>query len=254
VDGTPVLNKRKTTCPLKVALADGRQVISTHMCDIVIPGLPTTLVGHIVLELSIASLFGIRVLAEAGCTVKFDNQKCVVKYNSKIILVGMKDPMTDLWTLPIVSPAGTHTSLESEQDPFDNLRDKFLEKAAMLAAPIYENTQASKSEGKAMTALKNPPPSDQLGLFTHTVRTKANSIRFAHQSLCSPHLSTLLKAIRRNFLKGCHPNLTAKGVTQYLRFPSMDNFAREDTYLLFFEGISTLLLDNLSLSICFVFC
>jgi hypothetical protein len=104
MDSTPVHNKRKRTCPLKVALADGCRVMSTHMCDIIIPGLPTTLVGHIVPELSIPSLFGIHVLTEAGCTVKFDIKKCVVTYNGKIILIGMNDPMTDLWTLPIVGP------------------------------------------------------------------------------------------------------------------------------------------------------
>ena len=48
MDGIPVHNKQKTTCLLKVALADRRRVTSTHMCDIIIPGLPTTLVGHIV--------------------------------------------------------------------------------------------------------------------------------------------------------------------------------------------------------------
>jgi len=85
MDGTPVHNKQTTICPLKVALADRRRVMSTHMCDIIIPGLPTMLVGHSVPELSIASLFGIRVLTEAGCTVKFDSRKCVVKYNGKII-------------------------------------------------------------------------------------------------------------------------------------------------------------------------
>ncbi len=60
MEGTPVLNKQKTMRPLKVTLADGCQVLSMHMCDIVIPGLPTALVGHIAPELSIASLFGIR--------------------------------------------------------------------------------------------------------------------------------------------------------------------------------------------------
>jgi len=69
MDGTPVINKRPTTHPLKVALADGRIVVSTHMCDIKIDGLPTVLTGHIIPDLSIASLFGIRVLTEAGCTV-----------------------------------------------------------------------------------------------------------------------------------------------------------------------------------------
>jgi hypothetical protein len=56
MDGIPIHNKQKTTCPLKIAFANARRVMSTHMCDIIIPGLPTTLVGHIEPELSIASL------------------------------------------------------------------------------------------------------------------------------------------------------------------------------------------------------
>jgi hypothetical protein len=56
------------------------------MCDIIVPGLPTTLIGHIVPELSIASLFGIHVLPEAGCIVQFDNKKCLVHYKEKINL------------------------------------------------------------------------------------------------------------------------------------------------------------------------
>ncbi len=99
--------------PIDHALADGQQVMSTHMCDIIIPGLPTTLVTHIVSELSIASLFGIRVLTEAGCTVKFDIEKCVVKYNGKIILTGMKDPTTDLWTLPIIGSTGKTSPIDT---------------------------------------------------------------------------------------------------------------------------------------------
>ncbi len=75
MEGTPVLNKQKPMCPLKVALANGCWVLSTHMCDIVIPGLPLTLMGHNIPELSIASLFGIRVLMEVGLPVKFDNKK-----------------------------------------------------------------------------------------------------------------------------------------------------------------------------------
>jgi hypothetical protein len=205
MEGTPVLNKQKTTCLLKVALADGRRVLSTHMCDIVIPGLPTTLVGHIVPELSIASLFGIRVLMEVGCTVKFDNKKCVIKYNSKTILVGMKDPTTDLWTLPIIGPAGktTHLNDGAEQELFVTLREEFLEttskasffNTSMLALPMCASAQACASRGKAMKSLKKKPLLNQVGFFTHTIHTKANSIKSAHQSLCSPCISTLLKAI-----------------------------------------------------------
>jgi hypothetical protein len=146
MEGTPVLNKQITTCPLKVALADGRRVMSTHMCDIILPGLPTTLVGHIVSELSIASLFGIRVLMEAGCTVTFDNLKCVVQYNNRTIFVGLKDPTTYLWTLPIVDPAGKTTQVKHDemQDP--------------LALPVCASAHACKSGEKAMTSLKNTPP------------------------------------------------------------------------------------------------
>ncbi len=65
MDGTPVVNKQKTTHPLRVALADGRMVTSMHMCDIHIKGLPITLTGHMIPEISVASLFGIRVLTAA---------------------------------------------------------------------------------------------------------------------------------------------------------------------------------------------
>jgi hypothetical protein len=52
-------------------------------------------------------------------------------------------------------------------------------------------------------------------MFTHSVRTRANAIKFAHQSLCSPKISTLLKAVRRGFLKGC-PNLSDQLILKYL--------------------------------------
>jgi hypothetical protein len=139
-------------------------------------------------------------------------------------LIGMKNLATDLWTLLIVGPAGkiSHTDTTEEQDPFINLREEFLETTSkasisnelVLAVPICASAQACMDGGKATKSLKKNPPSNQLGLSTHTIQTKANSIKFTHQSLLSPHLSTLLKAIRRGFLKGC-PNLITKGVSRY---------------------------------------
>jgi hypothetical protein len=173
MDGMPVHNKQKTTCPLKVALADGRWVMSTHMCDIIVLSLPTTLIGHIVPKLSIASLFGIHVLTEAGCTMQFDNKKFLVRYKERIILIGMKDPATDLWTLPIVGPAGktSRTDTTEEQDPFINLREEFLETTSkasisnewVLAIPICASAQACVDGGKVTKSLKKNPPSNQLG-------------------------------------------------------------------------------------------
>jgi hypothetical protein len=77
--------------------------------------------------------------------------------------------------------------------------------AILLAAPLFTNAHSYLSM--------------QIAFFTDTVQTKANSIHFAHQSLCSPKNSTLLKAIQYGYLKGC-PNLTAKGVSKYLN-PSL---------------------------------
>ena len=71
----------------------------------------------------------------------------------------------------------------------------------LLAAPDNANIHAQSPTNNAF--------------FMHTVQNKANSIRFAHQSLCSPKISMLLKAICHGYLKGC-PNLTAASVTKYL--------------------------------------
>ncbi len=159
MEGMPVINKRPTSLPLKVALADGRHAMSTHMCDITIDGLPTVLTGHIIPELLIVSLFGIHMLTEAGCNATFTKGECVVRYNDTVILRGLKDPATNLWTLPLGSPR--HTSNAHECKP----------------ATIGTITVTS--------------PQPQVAAFAHTVRTRANSIRFAHQALCSLTIASL---------------------------------------------------------------
>ncbi len=82
--------------PLSINLPDGEVLKSTHMCNIIIPGLPTVLTGHIVQGLTMASLVGIRILCKAGCQVIFTEEYCDVMYNEKLILRGYKDPQTDL--------------------------------------------------------------------------------------------------------------------------------------------------------------
>jgi hypothetical protein len=76
MDGVPVHNKRKAVNPLTINLPDGAKVRSTHECDVMYPGLPMTLTGHIVPGLTISSLIGIRVLCEAGCNVIFNKNYC----------------------------------------------------------------------------------------------------------------------------------------------------------------------------------
>jgi hypothetical protein len=54
-----------------------------------------------------------------------------------------------------------------------------------------------------------------VAMFTHSIRTRANAIKFTHQSMCNPKISSLMKALREGFLKGC-PNLSEELVTKYL--------------------------------------
>ena len=98
-------NVRPATTPLKINLPDGSIVQSTHICDLEIPGLPHVLEGHIVPDLTVASLVGIRILCKLGCTVVFTDTACYVFYKKQIILTGYKDPSTDLWVLPITPDA-----------------------------------------------------------------------------------------------------------------------------------------------------
>ena len=101
MEGTDVVNKKVALRPITINLPDGRRVMSTHVCDITIPGLPTILVKHIVPHLAVALLIGIRPLCKAGCTVTFDDDKCDVIFRNNVILRGFKNAATDLWALPI---------------------------------------------------------------------------------------------------------------------------------------------------------
>ena len=82
-------------------------VKSTHIYHLALPGLSSVLEGHIVSDLTVASLIGIRILSKAGCVVVFTDMACYVMYNSKVISTGCKGPSTDLWVLPITPNAIT---------------------------------------------------------------------------------------------------------------------------------------------------
>ncbi len=155
MDGVDVENKRIATKPLTINLPDGRKVKSTHVCDIDIPGLPTTLTGHVVPHLAVASLIGICPLCNAGCTVTFDINKCDVVYNGRVILRGFKDVATDLWTLPL-----THDAMQSALPRSSPNYDRALHDTTPMIHPGVD-----------------------LATFAHSVRTRANGVKFAHQYL-----------------------------------------------------------------------
>ena len=98
-------NVRLATHPLTINLPDGTMVKSTHICDLEIPGLPYVLEGHIMPDLTVALLVGIRILCKLGCTLLFTDTACYVRYQENFILTGYKDPSMDLWVLPITPDA-----------------------------------------------------------------------------------------------------------------------------------------------------
>jgi hypothetical protein len=167
MDRIDVDNKQLATKPLTVNLPDGREIRSTHVCDKNIPWLPITLLGHIIPDLKVALLIGICPLCKVGCKVIFDNEKCDVVYEGRVILRGYKDPTTDLWTLPITKEGMRTTPSQND-----------------LPRPCPGIGHAP-----------HPPLALYEGaLFLHLVQTRANNVKFAHQSLCNLKISTLLKA------------------------------------------------------------
>ena len=208
--GTKMKNIRSAVTPLVVNLPDGTVVRSTHVCDYEIPGLPTLLEGHIVPELTVASLIGICVLCKAGCIVIFTDTMCSVKYGGKVILRGYKDPSTDLWILPITP---------------DKVRRQGRLQTSLGSDYVTNATKSTQSQaGPCMAhALQYPMPSNEIApilpemaTFAHSVRTQANAVKFAHQLLCNPKISSLMKAMQQGFLKGC-PNLNPELVVKYLK-------------------------------------
>jgi hypothetical protein len=77
----------------------------------------------------------------------------------------------------------------------------------------YILPQTVPCEGRA----PHPPAEEvfNLATFTHSVKTRVNKVKFSHQLLCNPKISTLLKAVRKGFLIVC-PNLTEKLILKYL--------------------------------------
>ncbi len=67
--GTPTKNPRWADHPITTSLLDGSKVSSIHICNIIVPGLPTILTGHIVPGITMASLIGIRILCKVSCKV-----------------------------------------------------------------------------------------------------------------------------------------------------------------------------------------
>jgi hypothetical protein len=157
-------NIRPANNPLTISLPDGKVVKSTHVCNFELPGLPTILEGHIVPDLTMALLVGIRILCKAGCIIIFKKTACYIMYGGKVILIGYKDPSTDLWVLPITL-------------------DAILRQGQLRTSPgsnsVHQATESTQPQAGPRMAcapqppllIENTPTCGELATFTHSVQT-----------------------------------------------------------------------------------
>jgi hypothetical protein len=193
--GTPMSNAQLAIQHLTINLPDGNIVKSTHVCNLMIRGLPTLLEGHIDpdLTVTVASLVGICILCKAGYIVVFTDTACYVIYNQKIILTGASDPSTDLWTLPIIPDAIT---LITSQEGQWTIPEKSPPRAGscIACAPQLPLAQTMANPQAVLPI--------ELATYTHSICTQANAIKFVHQLLCNPKLFSLIKVLCKGFSKG----------------------------------------------------
>jgi hypothetical protein len=84
IKGTPMKNICPATNPLNINLSNGKVVKSMHVCNLEVPGLPYVLKGHIVPDLTVTSLIGVRILCKVGCIVVLTDAACYVMYNGTL--------------------------------------------------------------------------------------------------------------------------------------------------------------------------
>jgi hypothetical protein len=159
-------------------------------------------------KLFIALLIRIRVLCDGGYEVVFTKTSCDVIYDGKIILRRYKNPSTDFWTLPINATdkrvKTTQNDAKGTQGPnacqqaelLDAWRTSIL-KISRLLCPNIDSSQHSHT-GNESQALQILPSAahdgaPHLACFTHSIKTYANGIKFAHQSLGNPKYQAFSK-------------------------------------------------------------
>jgi hypothetical protein len=125
---------------------------------------------------------------------------CDMIYDGKIILRGNKDPSTELWTLPINADnervKTTQNDAKGTQGHHACRLAELLEarrvstlNTPMLLCPKINSTQHSH-KGNSPKAHQIHPSSahdgaPHLACFTHSIKTRANGVIFAHQALCN---------------------------------------------------------------------
>ena len=161
LSAAPVQDKEIATKPMRITLANGVTVESSHTANIALPQLPKMArIAVIVPGSASHSLVSVVKLCNAGCQVKIDDISCEVHYRGKCVVKCSKCIMTGLWMMPL--------AVEAEND------------AGTPQEPQEDVTQQAN--------------------HAHRTSTKPEAAQFYHQSLFSPPAVTLLNAVKNHQL------------------------------------------------------
>ena len=149
--------------------------MSTQICNLDIRWLPNAMTeAYIVPGLAHSSLISTLNFFNAGCKVMFDQNKCRVYYQGKRVITGGRDPMTELWRLPINSsavynarPTLSHVDLHIPTEP------------------MFIGSQAIHHANNV-----------------HIIPYKQHQLKYIHQSMFSPPIDTFINHISNNSLEG----------------------------------------------------
>ena len=162
LSSAPVTDKEIATNPLQIKLPNGATIQSSHTANIALPQLPPMArIAHVVPGLSSHSLVSVVKLCNAGCEVKLTDISCEVHFRGRPVISCSKCTSTGLWMLPLTE--------EAAHNPTNN----------------------KEGQSNHSTAQAN---------HVHHTSTKAEMVQFYHQSLFSPPVVTLLKAVNNEQL------------------------------------------------------
>jgi hypothetical protein len=99
---SPHVNALPAKYPINVRMPNGAGLPSSHTCDLDIAALPPDArAGHILPGLSTHSLLSMAKFCDHGCDVRFTSTHCRVYKDGVLLLEGPRDPVTNLWLLPL---------------------------------------------------------------------------------------------------------------------------------------------------------
>jgi hypothetical protein len=168
----PVVNKHIATTPLAIYNPNGSVMYSSHVAELDLPDLPPAARQvHIVPALASHTLISIGQFCDAGCEVTFSASHATVTYKHRCILLGTRNPITNLWHFDMPTPPPM--------------------------PPPYEPLPAAN--GSTTTSECVLVPCEYV-LAAIGSATPAECVAFAHASLFSPALSTLATALQKGYI------------------------------------------------------